>query len=195
MQAKLSALKGQFQLVPNLKRTTGVKGDNKGGDKKQGGGNDKKKKNKKALPTRKSRRRTRIGKDPSLGWGSMQEEGQGTHLVLVQAPHGIGQPQGRRLMNWQRAHQSTKQWAQPSRGPGHLSNHIKLEWQALMASMACNSQQFTFQTRMETMDNVLVSFNGKGKFEQVTSSPNLPYATFLHNKHGLALHQISGGLP
>jgi hypothetical protein len=46
-QAELTALKGQFQLDPNLKKAVGVKDDNKGGDKKQGGGNDKKKKNKK----------------------------------------------------------------------------------------------------------------------------------------------------
>jgi hypothetical protein len=44
------------------------------------------------------------------------------------------------------------------------------------------------------MDNVLVSFHGGGKFEQGTSSPNLPYATFLPNNHGLALQQIGSGL-
>jgi hypothetical protein len=47
MQAKLTALKGQFQLAPNLKKAAGVKDDNKAGDKKQGGGNNKKEKNKK----------------------------------------------------------------------------------------------------------------------------------------------------
>jgi hypothetical protein len=47
MQAKLTALKSQFQLAPNLNKAVGVKDDNKAGDKKQGGGNNKKKKNKK----------------------------------------------------------------------------------------------------------------------------------------------------
>jgi hypothetical protein len=47
MQAELTALKGQFKLVPKLKKVAGVKDDKSGGDKKPGGGNDKKKKNKK----------------------------------------------------------------------------------------------------------------------------------------------------
>jgi hypothetical protein len=48
MYAELTALKGQFQLAPNLKKATGAKDDNKKGGKKQGGGNNKKKKNKKS---------------------------------------------------------------------------------------------------------------------------------------------------
>jgi hypothetical protein len=44
---KLNALKGQFQLSPNLKKAVGAKDDDKAGNKKQGGGNNKKKKNKK----------------------------------------------------------------------------------------------------------------------------------------------------
>jgi hypothetical protein len=47
MQAKLTALKGQFQLAPNLKKAVGAKDEDKPGDKKQGRGNNKKKKNKK----------------------------------------------------------------------------------------------------------------------------------------------------
>jgi hypothetical protein len=48
MQTKLTALKGRFQLAPNLKRAKGGKDDKKAGDKKQeGGDNNKKKKNKK----------------------------------------------------------------------------------------------------------------------------------------------------
>ncbi len=47
MQAKLTPLKGQFQLAPNLKKAAGAKDDDKAGGKKKGGGNDKKKKNKK----------------------------------------------------------------------------------------------------------------------------------------------------
>ncbi len=46
MQAELTALKGQIQLTPNLKKAAGVKDDNKAGYKKQGGGKNKKKKNK-----------------------------------------------------------------------------------------------------------------------------------------------------
>jgi hypothetical protein len=47
MQAELTALKGQFQLAPNLKMATGAKDDNKAGGKKKGGGDNKEKKNKK----------------------------------------------------------------------------------------------------------------------------------------------------
>jgi hypothetical protein len=46
-QAKLTTLKGQFQLSPNLKKAAGAKDGDKAGDKKQGGGNNKNKKNKK----------------------------------------------------------------------------------------------------------------------------------------------------
>jgi hypothetical protein len=47
MQAELVALKGQFQLAPNLKKVAGAKDDNKEGGKKQGGGDNKKQKKKK----------------------------------------------------------------------------------------------------------------------------------------------------
>jgi hypothetical protein len=47
MQAKLTTLKGQFQLAPNLKKAAGARDNIKAGDKKQGGGDNKKKKNKK----------------------------------------------------------------------------------------------------------------------------------------------------
>jgi hypothetical protein len=64
MQAKLTALKGQFQLTSNPKKAAGVKEVNKGGDKKQGGGDNKKKKTRNTMPTRKCRQRTRLGKGP-----------------------------------------------------------------------------------------------------------------------------------
>ncbi len=47
IQAEHTALKGQFQLAPNLKKAAGTKDDDKEGGKKQGGGENKKKKNKK----------------------------------------------------------------------------------------------------------------------------------------------------
>jgi hypothetical protein len=51
--------------------------------------------------TRKSRRKMRTGRNTSQGRRSLQEEGQGMYLALVQAPHGVGQPQGRALPTWQ----------------------------------------------------------------------------------------------
>jgi hypothetical protein len=61
MQAKLTDLKGQFQLAPNLKKAAGVKDDNKAGDKKQGGGDNKKRRTRRTI-TRESRRRMKIGR-------------------------------------------------------------------------------------------------------------------------------------
>ncbi len=40
MQTELTALRGQFQLAPNLKRAAGAKDDNKAGGRKQGGGDN-----------------------------------------------------------------------------------------------------------------------------------------------------------
>jgi hypothetical protein len=42
MQTEVTALKGQFQLAPNLKKAAEVKDDNKAGDKKPGVGDNKK---------------------------------------------------------------------------------------------------------------------------------------------------------
>jgi hypothetical protein len=57
MQAELTALKGQFQLAPNLKKSAGAKDDNKEGGKKQGGGDNKKKKNKKNNTNKKEQKK------------------------------------------------------------------------------------------------------------------------------------------
>jgi hypothetical protein len=48
---------------------------------------------------------------------------------------------------------------------------------------------------METIDIILVSFHGRSKFEQGTSSPDLTYTPLLSNNHELALHQFGGCLP
>jgi hypothetical protein len=64
MQAKLTALKGQFQLTPNLKIAGGVNNDEKGGDKNQHGGNNKKRRTRRTMLTRESRKRMRIGRRP-----------------------------------------------------------------------------------------------------------------------------------
>ncbi len=48
---------------------------------------------------------------------------------------------------------------------------------------------------METMDNILVSFHGGGKFEQGASSPDLPHAPIFPNNHVLALHKVGRRIP
>jgi hypothetical protein len=62
MQAKLTALKGQFQLAPDLKKAVRAKDDNKAGDKKQGEGNNKNRRTRRTMLTGESRRRMRIGR-------------------------------------------------------------------------------------------------------------------------------------
>ncbi len=62
MQAELTALKGQFQLAPNLKKAAGAKDDNTEGGKKQGGGDNKKKKNKKNNANKKEQKKMRTGR-------------------------------------------------------------------------------------------------------------------------------------
>jgi hypothetical protein len=57
MQAELTALRGQFQLAPNLKKAAGTKDDNKEGGKKQGGGDNRKQKNKKNKANKKEQKR------------------------------------------------------------------------------------------------------------------------------------------
>ncbi len=57
MQAELTALKGQFQFAPNLKKAVRVNDDSKGGDKELGGGDNKKKKNKKNNPNKKEQKK------------------------------------------------------------------------------------------------------------------------------------------
>ncbi len=57
MQAELTALRGQFQLTPNLKRAVGAKDDNKAGGKKQGGGDNRIQKNKKNNTNKKDQKR------------------------------------------------------------------------------------------------------------------------------------------
>ncbi len=74
MQAELTALKGQFQLTPNLKRAMGVKDDNKGGDKKQGGGNNKKKKNKKNNANKREQKKDENWKKTPLKEGEVHEK-------------------------------------------------------------------------------------------------------------------------
>jgi hypothetical protein len=51
------------------------------------------------------------------------------------------------------------------------------------------------QTCMETVDNVLLSFHGRDKLKQGTSSPDLPHAPIFPNNPVLAPHQVAGSLP
>jgi hypothetical protein len=57
MQTELTALRGQFQLAPNLKKAAGIKDDNREGGKKQDGEDNRKQKNKKNNTNKKEQKR------------------------------------------------------------------------------------------------------------------------------------------
>jgi hypothetical protein len=68
MQAELTALRGQFQLAPNLSKAAGAKNDDKAGGKKQGGGDNRKQKNKKNNTNKKgTEERQKLEEDTSQG--------------------------------------------------------------------------------------------------------------------------------
>jgi hypothetical protein len=48
---------------------------------------------------------------------------------------------------------------------------------------------------MEIVDNLLVSFHGRGKLKQGTLSPDLPHAPIFPNNPVLAPHQVGGSFP
>jgi hypothetical protein len=48
---------------------------------------------------------------------------------------------------------------------------------------------------METVDSVLLSFHGKDKLKQGTSSPELPHAPIFPSNPVLASHQVGRSLP
>ncbi len=139
MQAKLTAIKGQFQLAPNLKNATGVKDDDKAGDKKQGEGNNKKKKNKKKNANKREQR-----KDEN--WKKTPPKEEEAHKMKVRG----------RTWHWCKHHMA---WGNHKEGDCQLGKEhiyeqnnslnqvsaqaalatvLNPEWQALMANMARN---------------------------------------------------------
>jgi hypothetical protein len=74
MQAELTALRGRFQLAPNLKRAVGAKDDNKAGGKKQGGGDNRKQKNKKNNTNKKEQKRDKNWKKTPPKEGEAHEK-------------------------------------------------------------------------------------------------------------------------
>jgi hypothetical protein len=139
MQAELTALKGHFQLAPNLKRAAGTKDDNREGGKKQGGGDNKKKKNKKNNANKKEQKRDENWKKTPpkegeahekkvkggtwrwckhhMAWGNHKEE-----LCQLGIEHTNQQTSG--------LNQGVAQAA--------LATVLNPNWQALMANMAHN---------------------------------------------------------
>jgi hypothetical protein len=126
MQAELIALKGQFQLAPNLKRAAEVKEDDKGGDKKQGGGNNKKKKNKKNHATKKEQKKDENWRRPSQGGRSTREEGQAPGLGASTTWRGVATrketPDLAKSASTNKTVGSTKLRPRPPRQPSSTQN-------------------------------------------------------------------------
>jgi hypothetical protein len=138
MQAELTALKGQFQLAPNLKNGAGVKDDNKAEDKKRGGGNNKKKKNKKNYANKREQKKDENWKKTPPKEGEAHEKkvkGCTWHWCkhhMAWGTHKVADCQlGKECINKQSNcfNQVTAQAA--------LATVLNPEWQALMTNMAC----------------------------------------------------------
>ncbi len=139
MQAKLTALRGQFQLAPNLKKAAGAKDDDKGG-KKEGGGDNKKQKNKKNNTNKKEQKRDENWKKTPLKEGEPHEKKiKGRtwdwckhHMAWGNHKEGLCRL-GNERTNQQRTNGLNQVTAQAA-----LATVLNPKWQALMANMARN---------------------------------------------------------
>ncbi len=142
--------------------------------------------------TRENRRRMRIGRRP------LQRRKKLTRRKWRGAP-GIGASTTWRgaITRKQTANLAKSAWR--SRTTASTKSQPRLPWQPSSSLHGRYGMQhgwwLTGQTCMETMDNVLVSFHGRGKLKQGTSSPDLPHAPIFPNNPVLAPHQVGGSLP
>ncbi len=139
MQAELTALRGRFQLAPNLKKATGAKDDNKAGGKKQGGGENRKQKNKKNNTNKKEQKRDKNWKKTPPKEGEAHEKkvkGPTWHWCKPHMVWGNHKEELCRLGN-ERTNQQTHGLNQVA-AQAASENVLNHECQALMANMARN---------------------------------------------------------
>jgi cell division protein FtsB len=139
MQAKLTALKGQFQLAPNLKKAVGAKDDYKVGDKKQGGGDNKKMKNKKKNANKREQKKDENWKKtpPKEEEAHKKEvKGRTWHWCKHHMAWGNHKEENCRLGKDCTSQQ--KSGINQVAAQAASATIINSEWQALMANMACN---------------------------------------------------------
>ncbi len=139
MQAEFTTLRGQFQLAPNLKKSAGIKDDNREGGKKQGGGDNKKQKNKKNNANKKEQKRDENWKKtpPKEGEAHEKKVKECTwHWCKHHMAWGNHKEELCRLSN-ERTNQQTNSLNQVA---AQTASAIVLnpEWQALMANIARN---------------------------------------------------------
>jgi hypothetical protein len=139
MQAELTALRGQFQLAPNLKRAAGAKDEDKAGSKKQGGGDNRQQKNKKNNRNKKEQKRDENWKKtPSKEGEALEKKVKGRTWRWCKHHMAWGNYKEElcRLGN-KRTTQRTNGLNQVA-AQAALATVLNPEWQALMANMACN---------------------------------------------------------
>jgi hypothetical protein len=139
MQAELTALRGQFQLAPNLKRAVGAKDDNKAGGKKQGGADNRKQKNKKNNTNKKEQKRDKNWKKTPPKEGEAHEKKVKGHTCRWCKHHmawGNHKEEFCRLGN-EHTNQQTSGLNQVAAQVASATV-LNPEWQALMANMAHN---------------------------------------------------------
>jgi hypothetical protein len=139
MQAELTALRGQFQLAPNLKKAAGAKDDNREGSKKQGGVDNKKQKNKTNNANKKEQKRDENWKKTPPKQGEAHEKkvkGRTWHWCKHHMVWDNHKEELCRLGN-EHTNQQTNGLNQVA-AQATLANVVNPEWQALMANMAPN---------------------------------------------------------
>jgi hypothetical protein len=139
MQAELTALRGRFQLAPNLKRAAGAKDEDKAGGKKQGGGDNRKQKNKKNNTNKTEQKRDKNWKKTPPKEGEAHEKkvkGRTWHWCKHHMAWGNHKEQLCRLGN-KRTNQHTNGLNQVT-AQAALATVLNPEWQALMTNMAHN---------------------------------------------------------
>jgi hypothetical protein len=139
MQAELTALRGQFQLPPNLKKAAGAKDDDKAGGKKQGGGDNRKQKDKKNNTNKKEQKRDENWKKTPPKKGESHEKkikGRTWQWWKHHMVWGNHKEELCRLGN-KRTNQQTNGFNQVT-AQAALATILNPKLQALMANMAHN---------------------------------------------------------
>jgi hypothetical protein len=139
MQAELTALRGQFQLAPNLKKAAGAKDDNREGGKKQGGGDNRKQKNNKNNTNKKEQKQDENWKKTPPKEGKSHKKkvkGCTWHWCKHHMAWGNHKEELCQLSS-ECTNQQTNSLNQVA-AQAASATILNLEWHALMANMARN---------------------------------------------------------
>ncbi len=196
MQAELTALKGHFQLAPTSRRkhepemTTGKEARSKVEE------TTRIKRTRRTTLKRRSRRKVRTGrrhlprKEKLTRRRSRDVPGVGASTTW----HGATTRKS--SADSAMSAPTADQWPQPSCSPSRLGNRPQPQVASPHGQHGPqHGRRLTGQTRMETMEDVLVRFHGGGKFKQGTSNHALPYSPIFPNHPVLVPYHVGGSLP